>query len=276
MRLFGLVTRYVSNGCKRIGGAFFRIAQRLDALLPALFSPTHLSRLTHVHYEDSYRDASGHNSAEAYGTGLLEWEEDVLVHHKIVSGTTMVLGDGVGRVSIEFARRGLRVIGLDISRDALRLAALTAQKRSTHITLVQASFYDIPTLPACVDYIFLSGIMYSSIPGRQARQAWLRRLQTHLRSGGLAVLNYYISLDRTEPLTDRPAYTLNSWLAGLPGANPTYQPGDLVSHDHFLHAFVSEEELRSELTEAGATIVQLNWDKQFAVLTWLHEPVCNG
>jgi hypothetical protein len=62
-----------------------------------------------------------------------------------------------------------------------------------------------------------------------------------------------IYLDRTEPLTDRPAYTLNAWLAGLPGANPSYQAGDLVSHDHFLHAFLSEEELRSELTEAGAT-----------------------
>jgi hypothetical protein len=85
-----------------------------------------------------------------------------------------------------------------------------------------------------------------------------------------------IYLDRTEPLTDRPAYTLNAWLAGLPGANPSYQAGDHMSHDHFLHAFLSEEELRSELTEAGATIIRPNWDQQFAVLTWLHEPICNG
>jgi 2-polyprenyl-3-methyl-5-hydroxy-6-metoxy-1,4-benzoquinol methylase len=195
----------------------------------------------------------------------------------MVSGTTMALGAGVGRESIEFATRGLRVIGLDISRDALRLAALTARKTSTPVTFIQANFYDIPTLPARIDYIFLSGIMYSSIPGRQARQAWLRRLQTHLRSGGLAVLNYSISLDRArESPTNRPGDTFNSWLAGLPGANPAYQPGDLVSHDHFLHAFLSEEKLRSELTEAGATIVQLNWGKQFAVLTWPHEAVCDG
>jgi hypothetical protein len=118
MHLFGLVIRYVSNGCKRIGGAFFRITQLLDALLPALFSPTQLSKLIHVHYEDSYRDASGRYSAEDYGRGLYEWEEDVLARHKIVSGTTIVLGAGVGRESIELARRGLRVIGLDIGRDA--------------------------------------------------------------------------------------------------------------------------------------------------------------
>ena len=54
MRLFGLVTRYVSNGCKRIGGAFFRIAQRLDALFPALFSPTHFSRLTQLNWDKQF------------------------------------------------------------------------------------------------------------------------------------------------------------------------------------------------------------------------------
>ena len=269
MHLLGLVIQYVSNGCKRIGGAVFRLTQLLDAVLPALFSPTQLSKLIHVHYEDRYRDASGRYSAEAYGTGLLEWEEDVLARHKIASGTTVVLGAGVGRESIELAKRGLHVIGLDISRDALHLAAFTARGKSIPVTFVQASFYDIPTLPAHIDYIFLSGIMYSSIPGRQARQSWLKDLRTHLKPGGLAVLNYYI--DRTtETQADRRAHTFNSWLASLPGANSSYQPGDLVSQEHFLHAFLSEEELRSELTEAGATIVQLNWDKQFTVITWPH------
>ena len=269
MHLLGLAIQYISKGCKRIGGALFRLTQLLDAVLPALFSPTQLSKLIHVHYEDSYRHASGRYSSEAYGTRLLEWEEDVLARHKIVSGITLVLGAGVGRESIELARRGLHVIGLDISRDALHLAALTARETSTPVIFVQANFYNIPSLPARVDYIFLSGIMYSSIPGRQARQAWLRKLRTHLKPGGLAILNYYI--DRaTEPRPDRPAHRFNSWLANLPGANPSYQPGDLVSQEHFLHAFLNEEELRSELTETGATVLQLNWDKQFAVLAWPH------
>jgi hypothetical protein len=87
------------------------------------------------------------------------------------------------------------VIGLDISRNSLRLATLTAQEKSAHVAFVQASFYDIPTLPARVDYIFLSGIMYSPILGGQARQAWPRRLHTHLREGGVAILNYYIYID---------------------------------------------------------------------------------
>jgi hypothetical protein len=115
--------------------------------------------------------------------------------------------------------------------------------------------------------LFLSGIMYSSVPGQHTRQAWLRLLSAHLKTGGLALVNFYI--DRTkQPGPPRLAHRLASWLAGLPGANAAFQPGDLLSNDHFLHVFFSEEELRSELTETGATILQLNWDKQFAVLAW--------
>jgi hypothetical protein len=118
-----------------------------------------------------------------------------------------------------------------------------------------------------MDYLFLSGIMYSSVPGRHARQAWLKSLSTHLNVGGLAMVSFLI--DRTgKSVPPRLAYRLSGWLAGLPGANHAYQLGDVSSSGHFLHAFVTEEELRSEMAETGATIVQLNWDRQFAVLTW--------
>ena len=85
----------------------------------------------------------------------------------------------------------------------------------------------------------------------------------------MAVLIFLINRTRKSVLP-RLAHRFSAWLAGLPGANAAYQPGDLLSSGHFLHAFLSEEELRSELTEAGATILQLNWDRQFAVLTWPH------
>ena len=272
MRLLARFIIILLRICEKIAWLLLRVQQFLTGILPTLWPPEELNRLIRSHYDSSYRDGTEHNPAEAYGTGLLEWEEDVLARHKMASGTTVVLGAGVGRESIELARRGLHVIGLDISRDALRLAALTARETSTSVTFIQASFYDIPTLPGHIDYIFLSGIMYSSIPGRQARQAWLRKLHTHLREGGLTVLSYYNDRAK-EPRSGRLAETFYSWLAGLPGANPTYQPGDLVAQDHFLHAFLNEEELRSELTEAGATILQLNWDKQFTVLSWPHETV---
>ena len=81
------------------------------------------------------------------------------------------------------------------------------------------------------------------------------------------MVSFLIDRTRKSDLS-RLTYRLSSWLAGLPGANVAYQPGDQLSSGHFLHAFLNEEELRSEMTETGATIVQLNWERQFAVLTW--------
>ena len=160
----------------------------------------------------------------------------------------------------------LRLLVLDLVEIEHRLHTLRA--RSVQGTTgTQASFLALPIIPRQMDYLFLSGIMYSSVPGRHARQAWLRSLSTRLKAGGVAIVSFLI--DRTgKSAPPRLAYRLSSWLAGLPGANHAYQLGDVFSSGHFLHAFMTEEELRSEMTETGATIVQLNWDRQFAVLTW--------
>jgi 2-polyprenyl-3-methyl-5-hydroxy-6-metoxy-1,4-benzoquinol methylase len=173
------------------------------------------------------------------------------------SGTVVVLGAGVGRESIALAQRGLRVIGLDINYEALHLASHTAQFKPVDVTFIQANFLELPLLPTQIDYLLLSGIMYSSV----------RKLCTHLKTGGLALVNFYIDpawRTGSSQLTPK----LRPWLASLPGANAEYQPGDLLSNGHFLHTFLSEDELRSEFIETGATIVHLDWEKQFAVLAW--------
>ena len=267
MRLLGLLVSYLSRICARIGGLAFELATFLNSILPALLSADELTRLIRVHYEGMYGNAAAQYSAEVLNWGLEPWEEEVVVRHKIVSGITMVLGAGVGRESIALAQRGLHVIGVDINSNALSLAARTAQSKSVNVAFVQASFLALPIIPRQMDYLFLSGIMYSSVPGRHARQAWLRSLSTNLKTGGLTVVSFLIDrTDKSDP--PRLAYRLSAWLAGLPGANHAYQLGDVFSSGHFLHAFVTEEDLRSEMTETGATIVQLDWNRQFAVLTW--------
>ena len=269
MRLLGLLIIYLSRICDRVGGLVYEIATFLNSILPALLSADELTRLIRVHYEGMYGNAAAQYSAEVLEWGLEPWEEEVVVQHKILSGTTIVLGAGVGRESIALAQRGLRVIGLDINHEALCLAARTALAKSADVAFVQASFLALPIVSRQMDYLFLSGIMYSSVPGRHARQVWLRSLSTHLRVGGVAMVSFLIDRTRKSDLP-RLTYRLSSWLAGLPGANAAYQPGDQLSSGYFLHAFLSEEELRSEMTETGATILQLNWKRQFAVLTWPH------
>ena len=267
MRILGLLIIYLSRMCARVGGLLFKFTEILNSLLPSLMPAEELTRLIRVHYEVMYCNAATQYSAIVLEWGLEPWEEEVVVRYNIASGSTLVLGAGVGRESIVLAQRGSHVIGLDINHEALRLAAHTAQAKSLDVAFIQANFLALPIVPRQMDSIFLSGIMYSSVPGRQARQAWLRNLSTHMKIGGVAVVSFLI--DRTrKSYASRLAHRLSICLARLPGANTTYQHGDQFSGGHFLHAFLSEEELRSELTETGATIIDLNWERQFVILTW--------
>ena len=84
---------------------------------------------------------------------------------------------------------------------------------------------------------------------------------------GLVVLNYLIAREM-ETRTHRLIHRLNRRLTTLPGTNQSYQLGDTCSQSHFLHAFFDEEEIRSELCDAGATIDQLHWHEGCTVLSW--------
>jgi SAM-dependent methyltransferase len=253
--------------CDQISGLVFRIQQLLTEILAVLLPPKELTRLIRIHYEDSYQGVAARLSENCYKWMLESWEESVLARHKITSGTILVLGAGVGRESIALAERGFLVVGLDINRESLYVASQQAMIRGLYPVFAQADFLAVPIGPGRVDYIFMSGIMYSSIPGRQQRQAWLQNLRTCMNDHGLLVLNFLIARG-IETRTHRLIHRFNRRLMTLPGSNQSYQLGDTCFQNHFLHAFVDEEEIRSELCDAGATVNQLHWHEGYAVLSW--------
>lgn len=265
MRHVGLLIRHLAHLMNVIGGLFDRAGFFLNGLLPALLPPAELTNLIRAHYDRSYADAYARFSNDLYEWALESWEEEILVRHGILSGRVLVLGAGVGRESIALAKRDFRVVGLDINREALLTASRMAQNIGVPAAFVQADYLAIPTQPAQFDSILLSGIMYSAIPGRSRRQAWLRSLNCHLKDDGRAILNFLV--DRWPPTRSRRLIeTVNRLAVKFPGANTAYQPGDTCAQCHFLHAFQDEEEIREELVEAGVTVADLNWSRGFAVV----------
>jgi len=253
--------------CDRAAGGVSRVQQLLAEVLPAVLPPNELTKLIRNHYEDNYQGVAARLSKDSYRWTLENWEERVLACHKIVSGTILVLGAGVGRESIALAQRGFQVVGIDINRESLCVASQQALAGDAHPLFAQADFLAIPIGLDRVDYVLMSGIMYSSIPGRRQRQAWLRSLRACMNKQGLLVLNFLITRE-IETRTHQLIHTFNLRLMTLPGANQSYQLGDTCSQNHFLHAFADEEEIRSELREAGATVNQLLWQEGCAVLSW--------
>jgi SAM-dependent methyltransferase len=266
MRVLVVFIRLLTACVDRLLGRLAQLQMLLYGLLPALLPPEELTRMIRVHYNRSYRNVETWSLADTCQWTLATWEQDVLAHHMGDLGTIVVLGAGYGRESIALAQRGYRVIGLDTNREGLLVAARRAAD-GARASFVQADFLALPTLPSRADYIFMSGVMYSSVPGKQRRQDWVRSLRSHLKQGGKIVLNFVVARE-PETRTHRFIHALNRWLLLLPGSNKMYQPGDFCSQGHFMHAFASEYEVRSELTGAGARVLHVDLNDGYAVVSF--------
>lgn len=263
LRIFAitLLTRLV----ERTGSLVFQIQFLLYGMLPVLLPPNELTALTRTYYNRSYGGLEREFRADAYKWTLDNWEEEVAIKHMASKGTVVVLGAGLGRESIALAERGHHVLGLDNNYDGLHIATARASATQLPVIFVQGDFRLLPISTGRVDYLFLSSVMYSAIPGRQQRQDCVRHFRLALRREGKIVLNFLLSHE-WQTKSHRLIHTINQWLLKLPGSNQAYQPGDFCSHGHFMHSFLDEAEIRSELVETGATILEINWKEGFAVI----------
>lgn len=237
----------------------------LYGILPALLPPRELSALTRAYYNRSYGGLEREFRADAYKWTLDDWEAAVAATHMASKGLVVVLGAGLGRESIALAQHGHRVLGLDDNYDGLHIAAARASSAQLPVLFARGDFRRLPVGKGLADYVLLSSVMYSAIPGRRQRQECVREFRSALRSDGKIVLNFLLAHE-WQTGSHRLIETCNRWLLKLPGSNQDYQLGDFCSHGHFMHAFFDEAEIRSELTEAGAAILELNWSEGFAVI----------
>lgn len=260
----------IVTGCAKLVETLMRRLAQLHMLLygilPAILPPDRLGTLMRRYYDRSYEHAGTRIPLVAYSWSLEAWEERVLAQHLARPDSILILGAGLGRESLALAQRGYQVLALDFARGGLRIGARRAASLNLPVTFVQADFLIPPVRAASVAYILLSGVMYSGVPGRARRQEWLHSLRQCLMPGGKLVLNFVIAREPDTTLT-RMIRRCTGAILSWPETNQTYQDGDTCTNGHFMHVFRDEEELRAEVEESGATLVELNWPDGYAVLS---------
>ncbi len=265
MGLLVSLIRWVARTFNFLGSRFLQVSSVLNGFLPVLLSPEELSALVRTHYRSIYQEDSVEERLPYWAPDLTPGEVQLFDRYHVRSGLMLVLGSGSGREAIALTHRGVTVIGVDANPVAVRIACHLARLEKATAYFHLGNFLDLPYAPARFDFAYQSSSMFSSIAGSAERRAWLRALGRVLRPRGVALLDFYPeppTLSRLARLSRR----LNRWLARLPGTNPAYQPGDQWPAGHFLHAFQNEDELRRELTEAGARIRELNWVRGLVVV----------
>jgi ubiquinone/menaquinone biosynthesis C-methylase UbiE len=265
MAFIGYLIRLLARSFKLIGSLFDRLSNLLNGLVPAFLSSDQLATLVRDHYRTVYSPGLITSSLDMTEQQLESWEAETLERHRIRCGRMLVMGSGWGRESIAIARRGIEVIGVDTNPVAVRAARQLAKAAGVHVHFHQADLFYLPYAPKSFDFVILSSLMYSAIPGASQRQAWLNDLGRLLKPDGSVILSFQTPQFQTSHIKAFCA-RLNALFIKLPGSNTSYQPGDGYYGEHFMHEFLTEEEIGKEFVNAGMSIKELNWAKGFAVV----------
>jgi SAM-dependent methyltransferase len=210
-------------------------------------------------------DVEGWAEDSLVDSGLTADELALVEDLPIKKGSLLLLGVGGGREAIPLARMGFRVTGVDFVEAMVERAKQNAVKRGLEIDGMVQEISSLDIQPDTYDVVWLSKAMYSCVPTRRRRIEMVNRIVNCLKPGGIFLCQFHRDT-RYNP--SNKGILFRRLIARLTLGNLEYEPGDtLLYHIEFIHAFSSEEEVRSELEEGGFQVLGFHTGKN---------PTCTG
>ena len=197
--------------------------------------------------------------------GKLNPEESAFVSNYLNGKKScFVFQSGGGRESLDLARKGFEVTGIDACVPLVEHARERAADMSLTCRFEIGDMFDVRAPKIKYDALFLTQITYSAIPTRQRRIAFLTTARTLLADDGFFYLEFADDLEG-EPNGWR--FRIKQCVAKLFEGNLELEIGDVYECDHFWHYFQNEPELVSEFQSAGFAVAEVKFAKGYAVLT---------
>lgn len=188
------------------------------------------------------------------GNYLLSIDEQFVADH--AQGNDAVdLGCGSGRLTRVLLAKGLRVLGVDLSRHMLAQTRLANAHAGSQLNLVRANLVD---LSGICDARFDTAIcMFSTlgmIAGRIHRQRALRESARILRPGGVLLLHVHSVWGQAYTAAGRSWLASSLWKRGEELGDRTFDYRGVPKM--FLHLF-RPSEIRTDLAQSGFRIRRL-------------------
>ncbi|MGH7311562.1 MAG: class I SAM-dependent methyltransferase [Candidatus Rokuibacteriota bacterium] len=231
-----------------------RTVERVSALL--FYAAAGAARLANlraaIQREWDYQAAD----SDCYiASGLMPWEREFYLAYLKPDDRILLIGCGTGRDLLALGELGYHVEGLDVGPWCTARARAVLQARRLD-TPVYTGAIETTDVPGTFDIFIFSWVCYSYIPQSKTRIDVLRKLRSHLNSGGRILVSY-------EPARGAPR-RLPIWLARLVGllsrSDWRLEYGDVVRlggpgryFEHYEHLFTAED-LAEEARAAGLTV----------------------
>ncbi len=215
--------------------------------------PSTLNYLTSRDVAEEYDEYFGDSPLFAYDTRLLtRWFAE--------PGRLLDVGCGTGRHVIAFARRGHRVVGIDLSVHMLAVAAEKIAQAGVNGTIIRTDMMALPMpfAPGSFDYAACMFSTLGLVAGRANRRALLVGIAEALGPGGLLAVhahNRWHGLTRADGVYFLAANLWETWRGRAEWGDKIlwYYRG---IRNMYVHVF-SRGELRDLLTEAGLIVRQI-------------------
>ncbi|HVU89576.1 MAG TPA: class I SAM-dependent methyltransferase [Pirellulales bacterium] len=121
-----------------------------------------------------------------------ELDEKILNKYVQPPGLVVDLGSGAGRLAVPLARRGLRVVAVDLSRPALKALRARSDLDGLSIECLVANLVELDALrDGTADYCISMFSTLGMIRGHENRRQFLRHVRRILRPGGRFVLHVH-------------------------------------------------------------------------------------
>jgi SAM-dependent methyltransferase len=211
-------------------------------------------------------------------SGLSADELELLEAYPGKSGDLLLLGVGGGREAIPLARLGFRVTGVDYVAEMVDRAKQNAISRGVTLDGLEQEISRLDLPANNYDLVWLSRAMYSCVPTRERRVEMVRRIAQTLKPGGYFLCQFH--WDPQMKYTARSRFVRRLITVCTLG-NFAYEEGDILwLNVEFIHAFATQDAIRSEIDEGGLSVLRIKTSPSSAcgsaVCIKNHNPGMNG
>lgn len=184
-----------------------------------------------------------HQTDEHNDRGLFDWEEEALRAHFPASGRLLITSVGAGREALALEGR-FAVSAFECNP---KLRALAEKRLGDRVRPMRRD--QCPRTGERFDGAIVGWASYTYLRGRQRRVAFLQDLAENLAPGAPVLLSFYVRTRETRRM--RVIRGLGNAI-GTPLGREAVELGDVL--DPTFQHYVSEQELRSEVADAGFAV----------------------
>lgn len=252
----------------RFSHASFKFLKNLTYFLDAFFSGLWLGIMGRKSLE--FSDELYYNGSKSYfndrynESGFFGWEKPVIEKHFKDAKNIIIIASGGGREILALSKMGFSVEGYECNPYLVKYGNSLLKKNQVKAEIKLLPRNSVPDEQKQYDGLIIGWGAYSHMEGMGIRKSFLNELKPFMHESSRLMISFLYVTQRSK--RDKIVVKVSNFFRTFSRKFRT-EPGDRLEPD-FIHYFM-EDEIKSEITEAGFRIIDFSKDEYGCVILGL-------